>query len=182
MILNFKIFQKNNLNPTSLYILIMLKNSLNKELEDNITQNQEMTIMSMVEDGLLTYIKGKKEKQGTIELLRLSKTGKNVLRDLQIADMTDESLEVASAIIEMYEAKGLESKVTNKRQTVKLMGWFMAETEFTKEQILSAVDTFLNTTEPTYISQTHNLIWRGDNVFATKPKLEESKLYNLLKG
>lgn len=177
MVFNYELFKKTGLSPDSLLILIMIKNKYYKELSD-ISNASIVPYLCMEE--LIEFVKGKKD-QPTYELARLTKKGKALLRDLQIAGINDEVKQTATKIVELYEGAGYKDKVTNKKQLVERLAWFMSATDFTQEKIIETVDFYVNNIkDPTYLSQAHNLIWKSENIYSKTFNLSQSKLYNLL--
>lgn len=162
MYLNFDVISKNEfIWQDNLFLcLVALKNKV--EIGDDMAE--------------LLILKGFAIRRGN--KVTPTKDAIKLLKDCQIAGISDESKGLAQDLIEMYENNG--KKVMNKKKVLELLSWFLSETNFSHKTIISVVENYLLTTQPKYISELHNLIWKPENVFSTKWTLSNSKLYGLI--
>lgn len=172
MYINFKILVKSGVNAQQLLILQGIK-----QKEYDMFEKALPHLEKLKENGFLTTIKGEKT-QALYTKFRLSKKGKNFLRDLEIAEITEESLKLSAELISLYEDEGLDIK--NKKKIVELTSWFLSETGFNGDDVYQTVSDYINSTEKTYVSNLNNLIWKGESAFSTKWNLSQSKLYGMM--
>jgi hypothetical protein len=122
------------------------------------------------------YIEPLKSKSG----YKVSSKGNNVLRDSQIAEITDRAKQVYISLIKTYEAFNREGKVGNKKRGLRYFANFMSETDFEHDDIILAVEEWLRETPEQFVNKLDLLVFKPQNVYTTKFKLEESKLYTLV--
>jgi hypothetical protein len=168
MYINFKLLLKHKIKAGELLLLQGLK-----QKEYDLFFKSENTLNCLEEKGYLKKI-GKK----TYKDFRLSEKGSKFLKDLQVAEITEDSKRLAMNLISLYEEKGF--KITNKKKIVELCAWFLSEVDYSVDDITTVVADYLNITEIKYTSSLQNLIWKGDNVFSNNWSLSQSKLYGLL--
>jgi DNA-binding MarR family transcriptional regulator len=111
--------------------------------------------------------------------VRLTTKGKRVLKEVTIANITDEVTSLSYELISLYESKGFN--VGNKREVVKLLSWFMVNTEFSSGEILSATEQYLQgQTEVKFTRSLENFIHKSPSAFSSKWDLGNSMLYETL--
>ena len=110
--------------------------------------------------------------------LRISKKGNAFLEDIQIPLYTDEVKEVVEQAIILYN--NYNKPIGNKAEIKSYASWFMSETGFSKEIVISEIENYLMTTDIDYISKLDNLIWKQPNVFTSHKSLKNSKLFDII--
>jgi len=133
-------------------------------------------------EGYLTNVKAKNKSQTATETLRLSKEAKDFLRDLEIADLTDDAKEYVARIQELYGKYGYADKAKyDVKATVRHMSALLAiRPETTWDQIERAVEGYLVQEDPRYVSAMVNFLFKPKNPYNTKFNTDESKLCKLL--
>lgn len=172
MFINFNLLKESGLSAGELVLLQGIK-----QKEYLLFSKSINTLKKLKEQGYLKTV----GKETNIEY-RLDKKGKNFLKDLEIADVTNESKYLAMSLISLYEDNGIA--ITNKKKIVEMVSWFLSEVEFDSEYITSVVADYLQSfsaNEKKFISQLHNLIWKGESVYSINWNLSQSKLYGMLK-
>jgi hypothetical protein len=110
---------------------------------------------------------------------RLTAKGKKILKEVTIPNITDEVTSLSYELISLYESKGFN--VGNKREVVKLLSWFMANTDFSSGEILSATEQYLQgQTEVKFTRSLENFIHKSPSAFSSKWDLGNSMLYETL--
>ena len=165
--INFEYLYKAGLTDSDYILLIKV---LQKEV-DLISKDDTDRINELLEEGYFTLLKTGKTIR---ERLRISPKGKAFLENLDKPLVTDEVILVEEKLKELYEERG---NGTGKNFRERL-AWFMNETGFSPKAIIQTVENHLHADSFTYAL--HNLIWKQPNVFATRPSLEESPLYEMI--
>ena len=123
MYLNFTTLNSNLSLDHPLFILIALKqNDFSKFTfsESVIQQTADLELIKRISE---------KYKW------KLSDKGKKLLRDLQIANITDESVSLAKDVSELYYDHGLENMIGSNKELLKRVSWFLAESGFNPLEI-----------------------------------------------
>lgn len=169
MYLNFKEYLKIGLTPDILIFLLAIQQGEINYLEDN------EHILIKVEE-YTRLIKGT-NKQTIIEKIRLNKKGKELLSKLESFEIDNDDEKVFSFMKEIYIQLGKE--IGNSKKTKRYINWFKKETGITRNRLISLLRTFVSDKEN---MQYNNILeyafYKPPTVFETKPKLEESRLYN----
>lgn len=126
----------------------------------------------------LTLIKKTSKNIPNYMRVRLSKKGKMFLKDSEIVGITPEGKKLAALLIELYDNRNL--KIANKKKVVELISWFLMDSGFEPRDVYQTVEYYVISTGLKYISNLNNLIWKGENLFATNWNLSDSKLYGLM--
>ena len=152
--INFEYLYKAGLTDSDYILLIKV---LQKEV-DLISKDDADRINELLEEGYFTLVKAGKTIR---ERLRISPKGKAFLENLDKPLVTDEVILVEEKLKELYEERGNG-----------------AGKSFSPKAIIQTVENHLHADSFTYAL--HNLIWKQPNVFATRPSLEESPLYEMI--
>lgn len=173
MYVNFNVLDSKNISWEELMILQIIYQKDYSRLE-----KYRDGLNSLWKKEMLTLIKEVKKDTPKYMLARLSDKGKRFLKDLSVAEITDESRNLAAKLISLYDNNNLT--IANKKKIVELVSWFLAETGFEPNKVYAVVQTYISETPKEFTSNLNNLIWRGESVFATKWQLSQSKLYGLM--
>lgn len=175
MYINFQILNKHGLSPNDLLTLIAIKQKESEELICSLNpSSDDEGQLTLVANGLIAPTK----KIG----FKITKEGTAFLRDLGVAEVTEDGKELYADLIRLYHSYEFGSKVGSKTKGLKYFSQFLAQTNFTDDQIKNAVDLYLgNVSDLKYVRPLDKLVFKPDNVYSTKFKLEESKLAELLK-
>jgi len=126
--------------------------------------------------GILHFVKPKNKKQEVIDTIRLSKKGRNLLRDLQGYQVVEEDFLLYDYIVKVF--KVLDKDIEPKNKIVSLIAFFRLETGMTHREIYSLVKEYVS--DEDNMKFTHRMsymFFKGENIFQ-KPTLEQSRLYN----
>ena len=173
MYINFEVLKKHGLSPNDLITLLAIKQKEDEELICSLNPSSD-------EDGELVLV-----KEGFIEKMKkvgfkVTKKATTLLRDIEIAEVTDSSKEGYASLIKLYESVGRKDKVGNKKRGLRYFSTFLATTDFPSDKIYEAVNEYLNDNEHQYTRKLDELVYKPSNVYATKFKLEDSKLYTIV--
>jgi hypothetical protein len=173
MYINFNLLERVGIKWRDNELLVL--QCLKQKDYDVLDVHSRDALNSLYKKGFVTLVKG---NQPAIQRARVSKKGNKFLKDLSVAEITEESKQLAGNLISLYENAG--KPVQNKKKIVELTAWFLAETDFSAEEIYNVVEEYIRTEEIKYVSHLQNLIWKGESVFSTNWNLAQSKLYGLL--
>jgi hypothetical protein len=175
MIFNVELVIKSGVSDSEIITLLTIKNKGYEYLAIRTDQLNSLKDKEFVE-----MVKG---KVGTPTYMnaRLSKKGKDFLRDISIPGVSEEAKQVLTNACSSYESRGFGEKIGNKKRAVSLISWFLIETSFSAEQVCKAISDYIwGVGELTYCTLLPNLIWKPMSVFETKPNTADSKLYKLM--
>lgn len=178
MYINFKQLAKYNLDMTDLGALLAIKQKDWEIFAERVFQSHQDNIIQKLLDSKL--IQPLKSKSG----YQLSNLGKSALKSLEIANLDDSHKEQFQKLVEAYQAVGQEAKLGNLKKGLQYFVDFMSQSDVEFDVILNVVEDYLqeNLREPMYLRKLETLIFKPSNVYSTKFKLEESKLYQLIKA
>lgn len=172
MYINFKQLLKCNLSDDE--FLVLLK--ISQKDFDFITEKDEVTICKFLEMGLLERIKQCADLKTR---LRISKKGKQFLRNIETANYTDEIQYLEEKLVKLYE--GYDKDIGLRADVKNRLTWFVSETGFRIDIIEKYVDLYLQETEHKYIKTLANLIWTPQSIaFSVKFNLKDSKLFDII--
>ena len=172
MYINFQQLARCNITQNELLLLV------------KISQKDSQFITAEDKDGVDKLLKEELvelTKQGkTIrERLRVSKKGKQFLRNVETANYTDEIQYLEEKLVKLYE--GYDKDIGLRADVKNRLTWFVSETGFRIDIIEKYVDLYLQETEHKYIKTLANLIWTPQSIaFSVKFNLKDSKLFDII--
>lgn len=177
MIFNTTVFKKQNLTDSEFVTLLIIHSGDYTALFGRDTE-----IEMLMSEGYLTNVKAKNKSTTATETLRLSKEAKDFLRDLEIADLTDDAKEYVARIQELYGKYGYMDKAKyDVKACVRHMSALLAiKPELSWDSIERAVEGYLMQVDPNFVSAMVNLLFKPKNVYNTKFNTDDSKLCKLL--
>lgn len=171
------------LEPYDLFVMqLILQNASEDMVESLIMYLNEECLSRLMALDLLSYVKAKRKSDHDFARLRLSPKGKNIYRDANKADYTEEDSALYDALVKIYDS--VEKPVGNDIRVKELLAWFRIEGGYSRRQIFKAIKFFISVNEDDhngkYIPTLENLIWKPNSVFSTKWNLADSKLYQFI--
>lgn len=169
MYINFKLMHEKGILVTELVTLITI-NQKEAHLLKDIPYEQ------LEEDDLITFIKGSGTKE---ERVRLSPNGKALLDALTTKGASQELLEAATKLVEIYEDHGKESG--NLMEIKDRLIWFVHATGFSLKIIENAVDDYVRNSGD-YVMRLDNLFWKPQSTaFSVNYSLSDSRLFEIIR-
>ena len=184
--------EKEGINPSTLGLLIFISLNTNKGYIRDIIKSYmyEFTTNSgkkpadiLEEAGYIEYIKTGKELWDKV---RLSEKGKQIIKSINEKPQHELSEECWKILEDLYKKYDVDkSKIVNKSKTI----YYISEFLYTKEEEgkkydvkmwKAVIDSYLSSFEyerKIYIPKTINLLFKSDNVYATKFNKDSSPLY-----
>lgn len=172
MYINFQQLYKSDMSDAD-FMLLMKVSQKNAEL---FTQEDIPTLEKFLESGLVELIKQGKD---FFEKLRISKKGKQFIRNIETPGYSDDVQNLERDLVSMYED---HNKEIGLRADVKSrLTWFMGETGFRPNVVKKYVDIYLTESDPKYIKNLSNLIWTPQSkAFSVTFSLKDSKLFDII--
>ena len=171
MYINIEVFSKSGLEPQDIYFLAGIK-QINKEVLEQLPNGVFNRLESL---SLLTSIKGKKG-DNPVYNIRLSKKGKDLLENLSIAEVDEDSLKIFDWIAEIYKQSGKE--LGNQKKTKQFIAQFSKESNIEKNSLAFLIQSFVNDESQFEWSKVlQYLFFKGDSVFSIRFDLSASRLY-----
>tara|TARA_S200002703_G_scaffold118613_1_gene104278 strand:+ start:812 stop:1354 length:543 start_codon:yes stop_codon:yes gene_type:complete len=175
MYINFEYLNKQEFDYTDFLILIAINQKDLSSFVHNCDESIDETLEHLGEKG---YIERFKSKEG----YKLTQKGRKILREVEIADISEDVNELFVRLKDRYIANNRENKLGSQKKALKYLANFVAETNFSYDNIVDAVEEYLVDTPDKFTSKLENLIFKPANIYSTKFKLEECKLHTLVKN
>lgn len=171
MYINIELYNKSGLQPQDLYFLAGIR-QLNKEVLETLNGDVFTRLETF---SLLTSVKGKKG-DNPVYNIRLSKKGKDLLENLSIAEVNEDSLKIFDWISEIYKQSGKE--LGNQKKTKQFIAQFSKESGIEKNSLAFLIQSFVNDESQFEWSKVlQYLFFKGDSVFSIRFDLSASRLY-----
>lgn len=171
MYINIPLFRQKNLQPEDIFYLCAIK-QIDKEVLEIIPNN---VLERFKELSLVEYIKGKKNEEDWCKI-RLSKKGKELLENISIAEVDEDSLKIFNWITEIYKQSGKE--LGNQKKTKQFIAQFSKESGIEKNSLAFLIQSFVNDESQFEWSKVlQYLFFKGDSVFSIRFDLSASRLY-----
>ena len=172
MYINFEQLFKSNISESEFLLLLKIAQK-NSEL---MSENDKESIEKFISLELVELIK---TGSSFIDKLRISKKGKQFIRNIESPKYTDEVQYTERELIKLYESYnkdiGLRADVKSR------LTWFMSETGFRGDIIKKYVDLYLTEVDPKYVKNLSNLIWTPQSkAFSVTFTLKDSKLFDII--
>lgn len=184
MAINTKYLESKALFPYDFLVLQLISQNTGGEMANylHLYLNSDVLTRLLTLD-LITKVKAKNKSQHDYDRLRLSKKGREIFRNAQIEDYTEQDELLLDYLTKLYHS--IEKPIGNEERIKQLLAWFRVETGALRKDIYYAVKTYLSTfvdnSKTKYIPSLENLIWKPNSVFATKWTLADSKLYQFIR-
>nr|DAJ47099.1 MAG TPA: hypothetical protein [Caudoviricetes sp.] len=142
-----------------------------------ISESDNATISKLVEEGLLTYLKG---KDGELASLRFTAKASDFFRELEIFEFDERVVDLEDRLIKLYELNnkliGIKAKVRE-----NLM-WFINKTGFGVDVVYKIIEDYLNDCirNQKNVMYLENLIWKQPSVFSVHRSLKDSVLFDII--
>ena len=157
------------------YLQIVQQNrdeDLSEFIQENIT---DAVLGKLEEEGFTTYIKGSKN-QSIYEKVRLTKKGKDFLKNLDTIMAIGEDIAVFDYMAEIYRSSGKE--IGNAKKTKTFIAEFRVRTGINRNRLVSLLTAFTEDENNFHYSQRlEYLFFKGANAFDTRFDPEQSRLY-----
>jgi hypothetical protein len=171
MYINFQLFKNSGLENSDIYFLAAAK-QIEKTVLEELTEQTFNRLNSL---GLLTSVKGRKG-DNPLHNVRLSKKGSELLNNLSIAEVTEDSLRIFEWIKNIYLASG--KSLGNQKKTKQFIAQFSAESGIEKNALAFLIQTFANDEKEMEFSKVlQYLFFKGESVFSVRFDLHSSRLY-----
>lgn len=170
---NFKHLYRKGLTDLDFMLLVKIF-----QKDFHLISEQDMPMISrLVEEGFVTYLKG---KSGTINALRFTPKGSEFFRELEIFEFDEKIIELEDRLLKLYD---LNNKATGVKAKIRAnLMWFVNKTGFGVEVIYKVVEDYLNEciTNQKNVMYLENLIWKQPSVFSVHKSLKDSILFDII--
>ena len=177
---NIELAATRELHPLDVFILQILHQNKAEDMSENLALlMDDENIQRLYAFNLIEMIKGT-NKMNEFQKLRLTKKGNKFLDDFQSYKTVENDFKLFNTLKEIYIKKNKE--IGSEKKTVNLIAWFRLETTMTHREIWFLIKEYvLDDEKMEYSHVLQYVFWKKENNFQTKPKLEDSKLYNFYK-
>ena len=173
--INTKILKQHNLNLQQVSLLQILHQNKTEDMSELLeSYNGDLDVLN--EKGLLSEVKAKSKQEIVYKRLRLSKKGSELLNNLSIVDIDEDSLKIYDWIAEIYKQSGKE--LGNQKKTKQFIAQFSKESGIHRNSLAFLIQSFVNDeTQFEWSKVLQYLFFKGDSVFSVRFDLHSSKLY-----
>lgn len=183
MVINKEYLMKKGLSPYDLLVLALIYQNATEDMHEDILLYMEDENLKRYQAlDLITTVKAKRKSDHDFVRLRLSKKGKEVYKNAQIADYTEQDENLLKALSELYLS--VDKPVGNDVKVKGMISWFRTETQYSRKMIYLAIKIYLqklvDQDKVKYIPTLENLFWKGKSVFSAKWNLGDSKIYQFI--
>jgi hypothetical protein len=176
MYINTQLLESRGLTANSLIMLQLIKQNKTEDMSSIIELHG--VPISILDLGLVEFIKPKNKSQKESHTIRLSKKGSKWLNEFtETVLVSEEDVIVFDWLKNLYE--GLGKEVGSHIKCKNLISWFRRESGISKNCLIELCKEFTSDdNRMEYSNILEYVFWRGANHFQTSPKLEDSKLWN----
>jgi len=172
MYINIKTFQNSGLQFDDLIFLCAISQRDSEFLINNLTNDCFKRLEAL---SLLINVKRKKKDEHSLIGLRLSEKGKQLLSDLEEAEILEEDKMVYDWLSNFYKNAGKE--IGNRKKTLSYIKDFRIKSQICKNNLIKLCVDFLKDNEERS-NKLQFIFYYPKTVFATRFDLEESWLYS----
>jgi hypothetical protein len=173
MYINLKVLEKSGLHFDDLVFLCALNQKDSEFLINNLT---DTTFKRFEALSLLTNIKAKKKNEHSYISLRLSEQGKQLLSELEEAEVEEQDSKVMEWMGEQYLKAG--KTIGNKKRTARHIRDFRIKSNIEKNNLIKLCLDFLSDEENMdYNNVLEFAFYKPMTAFQTRFQLEDSRLY-----
>jgi hypothetical protein len=175
MYINFKLLSKKGLEHSDLLILQLCKQNKNEDLEQHLELQPYQNILKLKTMGYVDEIKGTKS-QSELSKLRLTKSGSNLLEDLETPEVLEEDILLFDWISDVYTRLG--KQIGNKKKTKMYIALFRVHSGIEKNHLATLLEKFVKDEDNMeYNFRLEYAFFKPTNVFQVKFELDQSRLY-----
>jgi len=183
MAVNVQYLEKKGLEPYDLFVMELIGQNTSEDMTESLIMYlNDACLKRLMALELLDTVKQKRKSDHDFRRLRLNKKGRGILLDGRKPGYTEEDGALFEHLTKLYEK--VEKPLGNPEKVKELLAWFREESGYTRKQIFIAIRYYTRVNEEIeggrYIPSLENLLWKASNVFATKWKLSDSKLYQFI--
>ncbi len=173
MYINISVLKKSQLQFSDLVLICAISQKETEFLIENLTDNIYERFKTLY---LVEHIKQKNKKEHLYESLRLSKVGKELLSELEEAEVEGQDEKILTWLSEHYTNLG---KTTgNKRRTARHIRDFRVKSGIEKNNLIRLCLDFLNDEDNMeYNNVMEYAFYKAPTAFQTRFTLEDSRLY-----
>lgn len=183
MAINLKYLEKKGLEAYDLFVMDLISQGSSEDMTIPLTMYlNEDCLKRLLALELVTTVKKKRKADHDFKVIRLSKKGRTVFLNARKIGFTVEDQELYKHLSKIYD--DFDKPIGNPEKVQELLAWFRLESGYSRRQIFKAIRYYLRSQQEEqqgrYIASLENLLWKSDNVFSTKWKLGQSKLYQFI--
>lgn len=177
MYINFEIAKKRGLSPTDVVNLQLISQNKTENLFSIINENISLSTLDKYQQlGYITLVKAKNKSDSIQNRVRLSKSGHEILEDLQVPEINDDDLQLYNWLEKTYQKEGKE--LGNRKKTKLYIALFRVNSGIDRNKLALLCKTFMNdSSQFEWSKKLEFLFFKPGNVFSVKFDLEQSKLY-----
>lgn len=172
--INFTLAKSKGLTLTDITLLQMISQNKYEDHSASIEKFQDEVEMFKTQ-GMVEYIKGK-PKDSEASRLRISSKGARILEEIQIAEVTNDDLDVYEWLERKYKEQGKE--IGNAKKTKQLIAQFRTNSGITRNHLVFLCKIFMNDEkEMEFSKRLEYLFWKKEHMYQTKFDIDQSRLF-----
>jgi hypothetical protein len=179
MYINLNTLYKSGIDPRNLTLLLTINNNSKEDMSDFIAQSivSDESFELLKSGGWITTVKSKKKSDTIFSTLRLSKKGRELLKNLDEADVDDASLKLRDWVVILYQER--EKTTKNKKRLAWQLSQFASITEISHNKLAKLIQEFVDDEDNMHYNHISNYMFEDPkNVFFKGFRKEDSRLWH----
>jgi hypothetical protein len=173
MYVNVKILQSNGLLFSDIVFLATINQKETEFLVDNLSEHDYNRYKEL---SLIEHIKQKSKKEHLYTSLRLSQRGKELLSEIEEAEVEEQDIKILNWLCDHYTKIG--KTIGNKKRTARHIRDFRIKSNIEKNNLIKVCLDFLQDEENMeYNNVLEYAFYKPLTAFQTRFNLEDSRLY-----
>lgn len=172
---------KSGLSPWKILLLDAARQQTKeKNLEEVIASyiQSDSELEELISKQYIKVIKTPK-KASELSRLRIDKNGKKLLEKIQEVESEEQDRLFTEWLVKLYREKG--KTIKSSKKLLGLVAWFRTATGIEKNKLGYLLQKFVAIQEETDFKYSHNVnnvFWKPENLYQSRPNLDNSRLYN----
>lgn len=176
MNINFEYAKNKNISFEDIIALQLIFQNSSGKMEEFILEVDRSVLNGLFAKKYLTLTKAKNKKQTPQNRVRLSKTGKEIYRNLTAYLVIEEDNLIYNFMSDVYNK--LDKKQASKNKIISLIAFFRLESGLNTKQLYELCKRFVNDSDNmAYNNKLEYVFFKPENMYS-KPKLSESRLWD----
>lgn len=172
--INFALAKSKGLTLCEIVLLQMISQNKYEDHSATIEKFPD-EIAKFTTQKFVDYIKGNAKDSEAFKI-RLSPKGSKILEEIQIAEVTNDDLDVYEWLEKKYKEQGKE--IGNAKKTKALIAQFRTHSGITRNHLVYLCKVFMNDEhEMEFSKRLEYLFWKKDHMYQTKFDINQSRLF-----
>lgn len=173
--INTRLLESYKLTLIQYSVLCILRQNKFED-QSEFLQEYEYELVHFRDNNLLEEVKAKNKQESVYKRLRISKKGQEIIDNVSIAEVNEDSLKIFDWVKSVYVKEGKE--IGNAKKTKQFIAQFSKESGIERNSLAYLIQSFLSDEkEFEYSQRAEYLFYKGATLFSIKFDLYQSRLY-----